>query len=296
MAEVVSITSAPPAPPGRDQKPSPATWRPPTPPHGGARRPGNSLIRVGIWPGTPVSRPSRPRRSVRVGDGSRWRPGRPVRLRCRRCGCRTGARSRGGWARCGPAARHRPGDRWRAGRPRPGRDIRLGRGERGGAVSRFADQAAVLLPPGCPLLLGEQERGRVGIAARAGNMHIAAAQPVAQRQQHRQVAVVGRQAFLAGGPRVAHPLHADALARKRPDLPFGDVGIQGDRQNLIQQHLAVLALAGAFGQRLLQAGPGRRFPPGDGLIEQEHHLIEHVDRGLGQQRQQDRIPPLRRQQ
>jgi hypothetical protein len=42
------------------------------------------------------------------------------------------------------------------------------------------------------------------------------------------VAVVGRQAFLAGGPRVAHPLHADALAQQRPDLLFGDAGVEGD--------------------------------------------------------------------
>ena len=38
---------------------------------------------------------------------------------------------------------------------------------------------------------------------------------------------------------------------------------------------------------------GRRLPPGQSLVEQEHHLVEHLDRRLGQQGQQDRVTPFR---
>ena len=72
-----------------------------------------------------------------------------------------------------------------------------------------------------------------------------------RRVQHCQVAVVGWQAFLAA----AHAVRIRSCRCPRepcPDLFLGDARIQGDGQDLIQQHLAVLAGAGAVGQCLLQ--------------------------------------------
>ncbi len=66
--------------------------------------------------------------------------------------------------------------------------IRQGQG-----VSRrhgLADQVAELGPLLLPLLRGEQERGRVGVLARPGDVHVTGAQPVAQGHQHAQLPVV----------------------------------------------------------------------------------------------------------
>jgi len=55
--------------------------------------------------------------------------------------------------------------------------------------------------------------------------------------------------------------------------PFSDVlvrdrGVGDDREQVVEQHLAVLAAAGALGQRLGHPPPGPALPTRHGLIEQ----------------------------
>ena len=77
--------------------------------------------------------------------------------------------------------------------------IREGQGA--GRCRWLADQVAELRPLRLPLLRGEQERGRVGVPARAGDVDIAGAEPVAQGHQHAQLPVVPERVDVAGLPR-----------------------------------------------------------------------------------------------
>ncbi|TWG12592.1 hypothetical protein FHX34_105459 [Actinoplanes teichomyceticus] len=65
------------------------------------------------------------------------------------------------------------------------------------------------------------------------------------------------------------------------------------RPCLVEQLLPVLPAPGPLGQSLGRFLLGRRLPPRDRLIEQQQRLVQHVDRGLRQHRQQDRIPAFR---
>jgi len=56
--------------------------------------------------------------------------------------------------------------------------------------------------------------------------------------------------------------------------------------------LAVLPGLAALGQRVAHRALGLALPRRHGLVEHAHDLIEHVDRGLRQQRQQDRVTAL----
>ena len=79
--------------------------------------------------------------------------------------------------------------------------------------------------------------------------------------QHAQMPVIAWKAFAAGGPGRAQPVHPDLLPHQDPDVLIGDVGVQGDHENLIQQCLAVLPTSSALGQLLSQTRLGGRFPP-----------------------------------
>ncbi len=83
------------------------------------------------------------------------------------------------------------------------RGVRLvGRQRQGvGGRGRLADQVAELQPPRLPLLGGEQERRRVGVAARPGHVDVSRAEPVAQRHQHAQLPVVPERGDVARLPR-----------------------------------------------------------------------------------------------
>jgi hypothetical protein len=56
------------------------------------------------------------------------------------------------------------------------------------------------------------------------------------------------------------------------------------RQDLLGQREFVLAALGPLRELVGQLVPGPGLPTRDGLVEQRHHLIEHVDRGLRHQR------------
>jgi len=52
------------------------------------------------------------------------------------------------------------------------------------------------------------------------------------------------------------PRHADPLPQHSTDLLVGDVGVQQDRQDRIQQRLAVLTRLGPLGELLVSLAPG----------------------------------------
>ena len=105
--------------------------------------------------------------------------------------------------------------------------------------------------------------------------------------------VIAGQALTTSGPSRAHSLHPDLAPHQYPHLGIWDVQIKGDGQDLIQQRLAVLPGAGAFGQLLGQLCPCVGFAPGQGLVEQQHYLVQHIHDRLGQQGQQDRVTAFR---
>jgi hypothetical protein len=234
---------------------------------------------------------------------------------------------------------------------------------------------AELQPLRLALLRGEQERRRVGVAARPGHVDVSRAEPVAQRHQHaqlavvpergdvarlpgglqvpgppcgnetlrstvgdlarpggvqpgedrdgvqkvvhagaavepdggqhrghelpqvrhrgvhhRQVPVVAREPRPAGLPRGPHPPVADVRAQPAADLVVAHVRVEHDPQDVIEQGLPVLAGAGPLGQgpRHLRLRGG--LPAGQRLVEQQQHLVQHVNRRLGDQGQQHRVP------
>jgi hypothetical protein len=78
-------------------------------------------------------------------------------------------------------------------------------------------------------------------------------------------------------------------ARSRPPTSSSPTSGSSWTKDLVQQRLAVLAAAGALGQGLGELCLGDRLPARQRLVEQQQHLVEHVDGRLGQQRQQDRV-------
>jgi hypothetical protein len=57
------------------------------------------------------------------------------------------------------------------------------------------------------------------------------------------------------------------LAQPRADLVIGDLRVQHDPQDVVQQRLPVLPAAGALRQRLGQQCPRGRLPAGQRLVE-----------------------------
>jgi hypothetical protein len=108
------------------------------------------------------------------------------------------------------------------------------------------------------------------------------------------VPVITRQGWRRSGLPAAQPFPPDSIPADQPaDLLIGDRRVGHDRQQLIQQGLAVLPGAPALGQRVPHLAQGFALPARDCLVEQLHNLIQHVGSRLGQHGQQDRVPPLR---
>ncbi len=91
-------------------------------------------------------------------------------------------------------------------------------------------------------------------------------------------------------PQLVHP---DPLPQQHADLLVGDGRVGQHRQDHIHQQMPGLTAAGPLGEFLLGPRLRPRFARRDRLVEQRHDLIQLVGRGLGHQRQQDGIPPLR---
>ena len=104
-----------------------------------------------------------------------------------------------------------------------------------------------------------------------------------------QVPVIAGQPLPAGLPRRPHPLTADVPAQPRADLVVAYARVEHDLQDVVQQRLPVLAAAGPLGEGLGQPLPRGCLPPGQRLVEQQQHLVQHVDRGLRDQGEQDRV-------
>jgi hypothetical protein len=85
--------------------------------------------------------------------------------------------------------------------------------------------------------------------------------------------------------RSARPDHA-------ADVLVGDRGVGDDREEVVEQALAVLAGLAAFGERVAHGALGLALPRGYRLVEQAHDLVEHIGARLRHQRQQDRVAAL----
>lgn len=106
--------------------------------------------------------------------------------------------------------------------------------------------------------------------------------------------MIARQPGQRGGLRRAQALPADPLAPdQRADVLVRHGRVADDGQDRVQQLLAVLTCLASFGQRVTHLAFGLALPRGDRLVEQLRHLVEHLDRRLRQQGEQDRIPALR---
>jgi hypothetical protein len=115
----------------------------------------------------------------------------------------------------------------------------LGGGQGAGGVGRFAHELAELRALRRPLLRGQQVGGGVGIAPRAGHVHIAAAQSVAQPEQGAQLPVVPVGAGVTGlarGVEVAAPPRGhEPIRRLVGDAPgAGGVELPQDLHRLQQ--------------------------------------------------------------
>jgi hypothetical protein len=75
-------------------------------------------------------------------------------------------------------------------------------------------------------------------------------------------------------------------------LVVGDARVGQHRQDHLQQRLPDLAPLTPFGQGRVGLDLRPQLPGRHRLVEQRHHLVELIDRGLRHQGQQDRIPPL----
>ena len=83
---------------------------------------------------------------------------------------------------------------------------------------------------------------------------------------------------------------ADVRAQPAADLVIAHVRVEHDAQDVIEQGLPVLAAAGPLGQGLGHLRLRGGLPAGQRLVEQQQHLVQHVNGGLGDQGQQDRVP------
>ena len=78
--------------------------------------------------------------------------------------------------------------------------------------------------------------------------------------------------------RRAQPIHPDPLPQKPADPLIGDTGVSQYREDLLGQREFVLAVFRPLGQLIGQPVSGPGLPRRDGLIEQLHHLVEHIHR------------------
>jgi hypothetical protein len=118
-------------------------------------------------------------------------------------------------------------------------------------------------PPPGPSGRGEQVGGRVGVAARAWNPHISAAQPVPQRQQHAQFPVVpvgGHVPGLGRGLQVAAPAGRHEPRRRVVGDLAGAAGVHSRKTSIVFSS-SVAAVLPAKGTASITCGVNcRRYP------------------------------------
>ena len=83
-----------------------------------------------------------------------------------------------------------------------------------------------------------------------------------------------------------------------PDEPagllVGDVRVGEHVEDLVEQPATVDLGLGAVDEPLRKLVAGTGIRAGQCLVEQLHQLVEHLDVGFGQRRQQDRVTPVDR--
>jgi len=86
--------------------------------------------------------------------------------------------------------------------------------------------------------------------------------------------------------------HPDARTDQPPGVRVGHERIGDNVEYLVQQPSAGDLDTCSFHDPLRQLVPGARIGPGQRLIQELHELVEDLDVGLGQRRQQDGISPV----
>ena len=77
-----------------------------------------------------------------------------------------------------------------------------------------------------------------------------------------------------------------------PGLLVGDGRVGEHVEDLVEQPATVGLGLGAVDQPLREFVTGSGVRAGECLVEQLHQLVEHLDVGFGQRRQQDRVAPV----
>ena len=80
----------------------------------------------------------------------------------------------------------------------------------------------------------------------------------------------------------------------RPGLRVGDVRVREHVEDLVEQPAPVYLGLGAVDEPLRKFVAGSGIRAGQRLVEQLHQLIEHLNVGFGQRRQQHRVTPIDR--
>ncbi len=88
------------------------------------------------------------------------------------------------------------------------------------------------------------------------------------------------------------PRHANPLPDQPSSLVIGHCRVGEHVEDLIEQPRSIRLRLGTVDQALGQLVPDAGIRPGKRLIEQLHQLVEHLDVGLGQRRQQHRMPTV----
>ncbi len=95
--------------------------------------------------------------------------------------------------------------------------------------------------------------------------------------------------WAARGLKARHP---DARTDQPPGVCVGHERVGENVEYLVQQPSAGDLDTCSFHDPLRQLVPGARIGPGQRLIQELHELVEDLDVGLGQRRQQDGISPV----
>ncbi|MGB8384387.1 MAG: hypothetical protein WCG47_24640, partial [Dermatophilaceae bacterium] len=94
------------------------------------------------------------------------------------------------------------------------------------------------------------------------------------------MAVIALHAIFCWPTRRLQPRHPDALAHDPSGLLVGDVGVGEHVEDLVEQPGTVRFGFRSVDEPLRQFLPSPGVGAGEGLVEQLHQLVEHLDVGL----------------
>ena len=97
---------------------------------------------------------------------------------------------------------------------------------------------------------------------------------------------------IGGQTCLAQRVHADPAPQEPADSLVRHTRVGQDRQQPVQEHLPMLGLLGPLRQPLVELVAGTGVGGGKSLVEEQHQLVENLDRRLGQGGKQDRVSAL----